>query len=140
MRTIVLIACSKQKQAKPAPARDLYSSPLFRKSLAHAESLGADAIYVLSAKHGLLSADQIVAPYDETLSAMSRHDTRAWSQRVLAQLTAVCDVKQDRIIFLAGKTYRQDLLVHMTNFEVPMKGLGIGQQLQFLTRKARVTP
>ena len=55
MRKAVLISCSKLKRAYPCEARLLYdASSLFRKSLAYALTISGD-IYVLSAKHGLVS-------------------------------------------------------------------------------------
>ena len=68
MKTIVLISCVSKKLAHAARARDIYVSPLFRLNLAYAESLKPDAIYVLSAKHGLLALeDQIETVPDEFL-------------------------------------------------------------------------
>ena len=57
MRKIVLISCVSKKLVHAAKVRDIYVSPLFRLNLAYAESLKPDAIYVLSAKHGLLPLD-----------------------------------------------------------------------------------
>lgn len=89
MANVILIACSKQKEAAPRPARQLYKSQLFTKSLAYAEQRGADTIYILSAKHGLLGPNQVIAPYDETLSRQPRAERRRWAQRVLGQLKRV---------------------------------------------------
>jgi len=54
MKKIILIQCSKKKLIKPAKAKDLYISPLFKKSLAYAFMLNPDKIFILSAKHNLL--------------------------------------------------------------------------------------
>ena len=136
MRTFVLIACSKSKQSHPAAARHLYTGQLFQKSLRYAEDLSADAIFVLSAKHGLIPIDQVVTPYDETLTTMSRQEARVWAGRVLAQLCAVANINGDHFVMLAGKIYRRDIIQHLTKVEVPMLGLGIGQQLSFLAKTA----
>jgi len=63
MKRVVLISCVKQKQPGKARARDLYSSPLFRKHLAYAELLAPDAIYILSARYGLVPLDAEIEPY-----------------------------------------------------------------------------
>ena len=136
MSHIVLIACASQKGARPAKAADLYQSSLFRKSMAYARSLRPDAIYILSAKHGLLGVDDEIAPYNMTLNKMSRAATREWALRVLDQLRQVADLQTDHFTFLAGEPYRRDLLPHTADYTVPMAGLGIGEQLHFLTEAA----
>jgi hypothetical protein len=133
MSHIALIACASQKREDPAPARDLYESALFRKSLAYAEEvLEPDAVFVLSAEHHLLPLDQEVAPYDETLNNMSADEVRAWSKTVLEELEQVADPENDRFTILAGQTYRKHLTPHLSHAEVPMEGLRIGEQLRFL--------
>ena len=52
---VALVSCVKSKQDSPAPAGDLYTSPLFRSFRRYAEA-NADVWYVLSAEHGLLHA------------------------------------------------------------------------------------
>lgn len=133
-QTVALIGCSKQKRPEATLARDLYQGPLFRKSLAYAESVGADAIYVLSAKHGLTPIDQQLEPYDVTLHSMSASEVRAWAKAVLDQLDAVADLHHDTFVLLAGEAYRRYLVSHLTNAEVPLRGLGIGEQLRFLNQ------
>ncbi|MGH7178226.1 MAG: DUF6884 domain-containing protein, partial [Tepidisphaeraceae bacterium] len=132
---IVLISCVKSKRTHPTKARLLYTSDLFEKSLAYARSLNADAIYILSAKHGLLEMEAEVAPYNETLKTMKSAAVKAWAERVLSQLGRVTDLKSDSFVLLAGQGYRRYLLPHLKNHEIPMEGLGIGQQLQFLKKK-----
>jgi len=134
MKTIVLISCVSKKLAYSARARDIYVSPLFRLNLAYAESLTPDAIYVLSAKHGLLALEDKIAPYDLTLNTMSAGQIRAWAAGVVVQLAAVTDLNRDRFVFLAGDKYRKYIAPHLAQFEVPMQGLTIGRQLQFLSR------
>jgi hypothetical protein len=70
-----VIPCSARKAAAAAPARDLYTGAMFRHSLAAAEALarwdraqGHEArILVLSALHGLVTLDQVIAPYDRKM-------------------------------------------------------------------------
>ena len=40
--------------------------------------------------------------------------------------------ENDEFVFLAGDRYRKNLVPHMKNYSVPMKGLGIGKQLKYL--------
>lgn len=86
MRKIVLISCVSQKLPYKASARHLYISPLFKKNLAYAQRLNPDAIFVLSAKYGLVDLDQEIEPYDLTLNTMSADQIKIWAIRVLAQI------------------------------------------------------
>ena len=132
MKRIFLISCSRKKLAQAVKARSLYDSPLFHKSLAYAESENPDMIFVLSAKHGLLALDTEIEPYDLTLNNMRVTEIEAWATAVLAQLRGKANLEHDQFIFLAGDRYRRFLAPFLTHKSVPMQGLAIGRQLQFL--------
>jgi hypothetical protein len=83
-----LVGCVKTKVAHPAKARDLYSSALFRGRRRFVES-SCDRWFVLSARHGLVSPDEIIEPYDETLNDKSTAAKRRWADHVLRQLEAL---------------------------------------------------
>ncbi len=130
--TILLLACVKDKAADACAARDLYRSTWFRKARAYAEGRGLPW-YVLSAKYGLVSPTDHLDPYDETLNAMPATERRAWAARVLPQILAL---DPERVIILAGVKYREHLIPGLeargVAVEVPMQGLGIGDQLHWL--------
>ena len=86
---IALVGCVKSKRAEPAPVKDLYTSALFRGRRRWVEHT-CDRWFVLSAKHGLVEPDDVLAPYDMTLTQLSRVDRRQWSARVVAALAAGC--------------------------------------------------
>lgn len=134
MKKIVLISCVSKKLDVKAQACELYISPLFRLNWAYANQLAPDAIFVLSAKYGLIQPSQEIEPYDMTLNAMSSRDKKKWAERVLAQLSQRVDIKQDHFIFLAGQNYRRYLVPALSSYEIPMNGLSIGKQLQYLMR------
>jgi hypothetical protein len=134
MRRVVLVSCVSKKQKSPARAQDLYTSPLFKYNLTYARLQHPDAIYILSAKYGLLTLDEVVAPYNETLNMKGTATIKKWSERVLMQLQQATDIEHDEFIILAGERYRRYLLPHLARAFVPMKGLGLGRQLQFLKR------
>jgi hypothetical protein len=133
---VVLVACAGTKVPRPAPAKDLYVSALFLKSRAFAERVGG-RWFILSAKHGLLGPEELVAPYDVTLKDLTRAERRAWAARVFGRLRAELH-GGEHLVFLAGTTYRQDLANLLTGagytHEAPLEGLRIGEQLQWLTR------
>ena len=132
MAKIVLVSCASKKLSYGAKAKDLYISPLFSYNLAYAESLKPDAIFILSAKHGLLDLEKEIEPYNKTLNKMPSKEVKEWAEGVLFQLSKVVNVNEDEIVFLAGEKYRKYLVPHITNYKVPLRGLGIGKQLKYL--------
>lgn len=134
MSSIVLISCASKKLNYLSKAREIYISPLFRMSLAFAKSLNPDKIFILSAKHGLLDLEKEIEPYNKTLNDMNKIERLEWSKNVFEQLRKVSDMEKDNFVFLAGQNYRQDLIKHIKNYKIPMEGLGIGKQLQYLKR------
>jgi hypothetical protein len=77
-----------------------------------------------------------LAPYERTLNTMSKAERHAWAKRVTAQMEAHFPVA-DRIVVLAGQRYREFLMDYLhqraSTVEIPMEGLTIGRQLQYLT-------
>jgi len=137
MATIVLISCVSKKLPHKAKARDLYTSPLFRMNLKYAQQFSPQQIFILSAKYGLLQLDEEIEPYDVTLNEMSAPERRRWADKVVSQLQVHCDLEKDHFVILAGKKYRQYLLPHLKSYEVPLAGLRIGKQLEFLKERTR---
>ena len=134
---IYLVACVGQKLSKPAPAKDIYTSSWFRKARAYVERTGC-VWFILSAKHGLVHPNEVIAPYDTTLNTMRAAGRRAWAGKVLDELgPRLEDVRS--VAFLAGLRYRQFLAPHLKSrglaVSVPMEGLRIGEQLQWLERQ-----
>jgi len=130
---LVLVSCSKRKRATAAPAQDLYTSPLFRKSRTYAESTGVPW-FVLSAKHGLVSPETVLEPYDVTLSTTHREYRREWARRVLSQLGEARGSLDGKSIEIhAGAAYTTSLrpLLEARGALVsePLHGLRQGQRL-----------
>jgi len=134
MKRIILISCVSKKRQVRSKAKDLYISTLFRKNLAYALKLKSEYIFILSAKYGLVELEKVIEPYDVTLNTMPASEIRKWANRVIAQLSEKVDLQNDKFIFLAGDKYRKYLLPHINHYEIPLKGLRIGEQLQRLTQ------
>jgi hypothetical protein len=130
-----LISCVKKKLPHKTEAQHLYISPFFKKSLQFAKNLNPSGIFILSAKHGLLDLETVIEPYELTLTTMPTHQRKAWAKQVIQQLQKVADIQYDHFTILAGSKYREFLLPHLTYYETPLAGMGIGQQLQFLTNQ-----
>ena len=134
-RRICLVSCVSQKKPHPAPAQDLYTSPLFRKARAYVVKSGSPW-FILSAQHGLVHPDEIVDPYDKTLNDMGAAERRVWAQKVQSQMDLALPAADEAIIF-AGARYREHLEPWLrrqyASVRVPMQGLQIGKQLQWLS-------
>ncbi|MEM0136776.1 MAG: hypothetical protein QXU18_16365 [Thermoplasmatales archaeon] len=113
----------------------MYTSTLFKYSLCYARSLKPDRIYILSAKHGLVSLDRTIDPYDRTLNAMSRSERKTWSDGILRELRKENDLESDQFVILGGNKYREFLVESIKRYSIPMERLRIGEQIQFLKEK-----
>lgn len=135
MKTFCLVACSAKKLSGVYPAKKLYISDLFKKSVAYAEALGGEWL-ILSAMYGVIEPDDQLAAYNKTLNGMSKAQRARWARAVMIDLSLRIK-KGDRVVILAGKRYREDLVPALERLgaavEVPLENLGIGMQLQKLT-------
>lgn len=128
---IVFLSCVKQKRSKPCAARDMYTSDLFKKSLAYALQLKPREVYILSAKYGLLELDEKIEPYEQTLNKMRDHERKAWAYRVCKQCEEKGISYGEKAVFLCGNNYRKYLMRKFTNAIAPLGNLPIGKQLAF---------
>ena len=135
-----LIACSKTKGSHRDLARNIYISPLYRKSVLATKAWGVP-FSILSAKHGLLGPDELIEPYKLTLKGKSISFKSQWAARVTTQIHEQLD-SQKHLIVLAGDDYLQPLLATPTdrppNYFIPMKGLSLGNRLAFLNQCTRL--
>jgi len=134
--TVGLVSCSKPKLGRSAPAQDLYLSPLFRLSRQVCEQR-FDRWAILSAKFGLVMPDQVVEPYDVTLSRLPAARRRAWARDVEHTIRATWTEAATFHVF-AGKHYL--LAVASLPHVDELHGLGIGHRLQRLNEMLRAGP
>jgi len=137
MTKIVLISCVSKKLPYKAKARDLYISPLFKMNLEFAKSLNPDKIFILSAKYGLIDLDKEIDPYNKTLNAMHSIEKKEWANNILCDLRKFVDLDKDEFIFLAGENYRKYIIPYLKDYKIPLKGLSIGKQLQYLKNNTK---
>jgi hypothetical protein len=137
VKTIALVSCVSKKGTSAAPARSLYLSSWFRKA-SDVAILISDQWFILSAKYGLVEPNKLIEPYNLTLNQMSVTERQAWARNVLSILLRLLEAG-DQVIFLAGKRYREflidPLLEYGCNVEIPMEGMRIGEQLQWLNQQ-----
>lgn len=131
---IALVSCVKTKRETAAAACDLYISPLFMGMRRYSEQK-ADGWYILSAEHGVLRPDEVVAPYERTLKTMSKQDRATWVKLVQRQLLELLPADAE-VVVLASDRYREGVVSflkdHGFTVEVPMAGLRLGEQLRWL--------
>jgi len=140
---VVLIGCVKTKQASAAPAAELYVSPLFEGRREYARRTGMPW-YVLSAKHGLLSPDDIIGPYDVYLGAQSRGYQQAWGEFAAAQLDEhQPGLRGQTVEIHAGSAYVEAVRGPLTRrgimISVPLDSLELGRQLSWYRSRVRTT-
>lgn len=135
---IALVSCVKQKAAEATKAKDLYISPLFRKSRSCVERHGW-RWYILSALHGLVDPERVLEPYDRTLLEASRKTRRDWAAKVLNAIDRAIP-KKARIVLLAGNRYTEFLIPGLLErghiVEQPLQGVSLGNRLRLLTNSS----
>ena len=145
-KPIVLIACSDTKidtKGRRVPAADLYSSTLFRKSLAYARALTTeDNIRILSGLYGVIPTSQRIATYNYPITKLRQRELEQWGAQ--ARTTLVSDFgKQPRdVIILAGEDYVDALGGLPWTRVLPFgakrgERMHIGHRLQWLNEQLR---
>jgi len=133
-RDVVLIGCSGSKAGTAGPAAELFTGAAFVKGREHARASG-QPWYVLSAKYGLLSPDEVIAPYDVYLGDQSTTYRKTWGAGVVAQLSRLHDLSGVVVEVHAGKTYCDPLLAPLAAsgaiLRQPLAGLRQGERLSW---------
>lgn len=67
-RPLLLLACSGMKLATPAPALQLYRGVMYQTYRANVKPGAAPHVVILSALHGFIDPETIIAPYDQRMT------------------------------------------------------------------------
>ena len=109
MNHLIAVGCSREQLDRPAYAKDLYVSERFRLARAiaerHATEAGTEWV-ILSGRHGVVSPDTVLEPYDFDLSSQPSEFHKDWSQAVVNRLEDRM-LPNDQITFLARGPYAQ---------------------------------
>jgi hypothetical protein len=143
-RTVILLGCVKTKLDRPAPAKDLYCSTLWKRRRAYAETSG-EPWFILSAKHGLVDPEQQLAPYDLGLGDLSPDDRREWGERVVSALERRHGTLEDISFEIhAGALYRDAItrliLERGGNVSAPLAHLPQGRQPGWYDARMSLSP
>ncbi|MEI8410606.1 MULTISPECIES: DUF6884 domain-containing protein [unclassified Kribbella] len=130
---VVLVTCVKTKRSAPAPAKELYISPLFQKQRAYAEQSGLPW-FILSAEHGLVGPDEWLAPYERYLPDCPPSYRRAWARWVAARLELLQgSLRGVAIEIHASSFYASCLTPELrrlgASVSTPLSGLPLGERL-----------
>lgn len=122
---VVLVSCGKSKQQTAAPAKDLYTSERFKEARRFAERF-AQNWFIISAKHGLVSPEATLNPYDFSIDLLNPDQKRAWADEVTkALLKHVPGVAH--AVILATDSYSdplfESLLRASVNATAPLRSL-----------------
>ncbi|TQF08916.1 hypothetical protein FJV41_47360 [Myxococcus llanfairpwllgwyngyllgogerychwyrndrobwllllantysiliogogogochensis] len=126
---VALLGCSATKGNSAVPAESLYKGRLFRTSLAYARSvLCADEILILSAFHGVVELNRVIAPYERSLATASKDERNDWAWRVGSMLKETFPGLDVEAHFLAGHAYFPRVFSAAWTFRTPLAGLALGQR------------
>jgi hypothetical protein len=125
----IILSCGKQKQSRPCAAIDMYTSGLFRLSKEAALKTGLP-IYILSAEHGLISAQQIIKPYEKSAYSMGNDELIEWHKAAGQKAEALFGPSTVLVIlpkeYMGFAAYFPGVVVDLC------KGLPLGKRMQYL--------
>ncbi|WP_437972237.1 DUF6884 domain-containing protein [Sorangium sp. So ce260] len=133
---VALVGCSASKQKHPAPARELYTSALFRAAYDYAERT-CDAVLIVSAFYGAVAPKAVIRPYDRSLRLYNKREREDWGVRTVGQILPSFELPP-QLVILAGTLYAGALVhgAHWHNLprpEEPLHGIaGCGSRVKWL--------
>jgi len=134
MSKIILAQCTNKKQDSPAPARELYTSTLFKRQREYAEATSYEWA-ILSAKHGVVLPTARLEPYDTYLNDKSDAYIEQWADNISLCLEGW---HVDEVEILAGSAYADPIKDALEDTDItitePLAGLRIGERLRELGR------
>lgn len=134
-----VIPCGGAKRDHAAPAHDLYVGQMFRHTLASALAIaaadvaagvGPARVLILSARHGLVTLDTVLAPYEQRIDQPGAITVDELADQALA---LGIDWGQDEVYTLLPTAYRQLLDQALRRHDVYLQDVyeatgGIGDQ------------
>lgn len=129
-RALLLVACGATKSERPAPAAELYNGTYFRECLRAARALAAECdIRIISARHGLATLDEELAPYDARMRGR-----REQVADLISEQARAADLLPRPVVVLGGRDYAEAARVVWPHAVAPLTGAAIGVQRQRLAR------
>lgn len=76
-RPLLLLACSGTKLDRPAKALELYKGVMYSTFARHKSAEAPPSVVILSAEHGFLSPDIVIAPYNRRMTVARANEMLA---------------------------------------------------------------
>lgn len=140
-KTVCILGCVKTKRNAPGKitAIDLYIGIRFTLMLEYARKhYNDDRIYILSDEYGLVKLTDEIETYEKSLKNMTPGERDLWGNRIIDQLrNEGYNPDTDEFEILAGAMYVRHITGEgkIRNFNLPLKGMKIGEQLHFLKER-----
>lgn len=142
---LVLLACSGLKLDRPAPAMELYRGVMYQTYRANVKPAAAPYVVILYARHGFITPDTVIEPYDQRMTPARADDMlAALGTRYLA--AGGWPATFGQVLLAGGVEYRRVMRAALRWFE-QCKGIspvciketsgGIGEQRAQLRRFLR---
>jgi uncharacterized protein DUF6884 len=135
-KRVALVGCAAMKSKKLAPAKDFYTSPLFRAAYDYAEKT-SDVVIIVSAYYGAVAPKTMLHPYDRNLRTLRKSEREGWGVRTVGELLPAFS-PPPQLVIVAGEIYADALLhgAHWHNLpwpKQPLKGIrGCGARVAWL--------
>jgi hypothetical protein len=119
-------------------ARELYTGHLFQKAVAWAEQ-HRYRWFIISALHGLVTADQTLQPYNFTIKELRKPERESWAYRAISCQLSKYAPSGSHAFLIMPEPYRRHIQTTLRErgitYENPVEGMGIGQQMKWLTNQ-----
>lgn len=140
-KRVMLLGCVKSKSTSAESAKDLYLSTLWSRRKRYVEKT-CEEWYVISTEYGLVSPNEVIEPYENTLKDKSASYRREWSQNVVAKLkTKFGSLAAVHFEIHAGREYYEQLVQLLAregaSAEVPVAHLRRGEQVAWYDAQVR---
>lgn len=136
-KKVALVACVKQKKEGIHPAHELFTSAWFVKAKEYIEKVDFDDWYILSAKHHLVSPDQLIEYYPEHLNQYPKEQIDVWAKKTASQIAAK-NLSNEQLYIIGSEKYRA-IKSYLPDADIiePLKGMGISQQMSWMHSQAK---
>ena len=122
---LIFLGCGKAKYYRKTKAKYLYTGTYFKQCFSVAKILTSeDHIYILSAKHGMISLQDEIEPYDLKLTDLSKNEKKQWNEKVTEQMKSLSDRKK---IFICSVQYHK----FFDGIKL-LPTIGMGYQMQWM--------
>ncbi|CAE6843568.1 DUF6884 domain-containing protein [Paraburkholderia aspalathi] len=101
---LIIMACSATKLERPARAFDLYQGVMYSTFRANVSRVARPEVMILSARHGFVCADTVIAPYEQRMTA---ERANAMLSDLPSYLCEGWPAQARNVLLVGGKEYRR---------------------------------